>query len=134
MYRKYVINLYRLLIIVSFSMSPGRTYDGANPISSCFDNVVNGTVSRMPGAGARVPPLPPRSGRGCIPRPPARCAHRERQSRANLCRGRAPPTPVAILYHARAPPTTTLSCIGVSDCPLNYSVSIRLRLRRAMRV
>lgn len=55
MYRKYVINLYRLLLLFHFQWTlqfPCRT--ALILSSSCFDNVVNGSVSRISGRGACV--------------------------------------------------------------------------------
>lgn len=65
--------------------------------------------------------------RGCIPRPRAAAAASGNRAPTSAAGGRRH-RPTRSSPHVLT--TTTLSCIGVSDCPLNYSVSIRLRLRR----
>lgn len=60
---------------------------------------------------------------GVHPPPPLTRGPSPRQSRANLCRGRAALSPVAST--PRASTTSVPVCVWVT--PLNYSVSIRLR-------
>lgn len=101
------------------------------PSSSCFDNVVNGTASRISGGGWSCE-IDPAVGRceGASPALPAARAFAASGNRAptSAAGGRRRRPSRSYITHVLA--TTTLSCIGVSDCPLNYSVSIRLRLCR----
>lgn len=99
MYRKYVINLYRLLLLFHFQLTLKPSLVIRVPVynvawMAAGPGSVPGAAGYRASAAwdwsrARVHPPPPGGGGG------------QRQSRANLCRGRAPPPPDA-LQPARA--------------------------------